>query len=148
MSQSLRENRFELVSRDLAKKLETLSEAQLRELGIAAVKIALERTGVTGEGVDEGLNAHAAGNFGDPLVLKKVESLVNELDKRQWELQAKVESGSVDKSVQTIAFLEARAVHALFFALNQDPLTAAQETLYEAHIVIQELEVLEDLIDR
>jgi hypothetical protein len=55
-----------------------------------------------------------------------------QLDEQQWNLQALIDDGQATSDDQLKAFGRARAVHALWFALDTNPFTAATESIYEA----------------
>ncbi|MFM9559373.1 hypothetical protein ACKI19_44870, partial [Streptomyces caniscabiei] len=68
-----------------------------------------------------------------------VNSLVEELDNLQWDVQDRVDTGDADAHEHLYAFSRARAA--------EDPRSAAMEGLYEAAIAIDDLDSLRDVIE-
>jgi hypothetical protein len=107
-----------------------VAESDRRALGSAlklAVNTALTRTSETQEGlVAAGLALLMSGAFGEFQVRAELGLMVERLDKRAWE------AADVDSSVYARLFARARAVNALWYALDPDVHVAAENAIYEA----------------
>lgn len=142
-----RVNRFELVSRELAGRLEKLTDPDLRKIALAAARMAVSEVGLKHAVVTEALQALAAGGFETPSVRKRLAELVQELDERQWDLQDLVDQNKAPKTAHTTAFRQARAANSLLCAMDSDALGAAQEALYEANTAILKFEEIRRLVE-
>jgi len=88
-----------------------------------------------------------AGRLGDSPVRKDVETLTGELDEAAWTVQDRVDRGLGRQDDYTAAFRKARAAAVWWNALDEDPLRAALEGLYEAHHAIDDADALADVVD-
>lgn len=140
------ENRLELLDRDLSTILEKASVSQQRKATIVASCFAIERTKLSDPIVEQALKAIEIGNLGDESLREKIESLVNQLDEIQWNLQDKMEEVETDMSTYLAAFQQARAANSLYFALDDNALIAANESIYEADAATDDLATLKQLI--
>ncbi len=131
--------RMELIDKALVVRLERASSSQLRAAALAACRLALERTSLTDPIIEEGLKALTAGDYGDPLLRSKLESLVNALDEIQWDLQDLLEEGRIDRATYEAAFNRARAANAVYAALDSDAFEAAADSIYEAYHATDDL---------
>ncbi len=64
---------------------------------------------------------------------KVVREAVQRLDEAAWEAGDEADAGRVSEAAHSAAFARARAAAAVEWALDDDPLTAAVEAVYEAH---------------
>jgi hypothetical protein len=139
--------RLGIIFPDLEKDLKRLSPAGLRDVAAAAAREATRIIGIANTTVEEGIAALAGAHYGDPSLTGRLRSLVEELDGIQWDLQDGVDEGRKEKAAQSKAFREARAVNALYYALQANPLEAALEALYEAHAAIQDVPTIRKLLE-
>lgn len=140
------ENRLELLDPDLSALLKKADSSQLRTAAHMACRFALEKTSLSHQILDQGLEALELGNYGDDSLRTKLESFVNQLDEIQWNLQEKMDEGDTKLSTYLAAFHQARAANSLYFALDADALNAATESVYEAHAATDELATLKQRI--
>jgi len=140
------ENRLELLDRDLSTLLKKASVSQQRNAALIASKFATKRTSLNNPIVAQALKAIELGNYSDESLREKIESLVNQLDEIQWDLQDKMEEGEIDISTYLAAFQQARAANSLYFALDDNALIAANESIYEADAATDDLATLKQLI--
>jgi hypothetical protein len=124
--------RLNTIAPDLVEELERREEAQLRVAAESVVRAALRAADVRDESVEQGLTALGAGRYGDPDVRSAVKGLADRLDELAWDIQERVDAGEADQKDYLAAFRKARAATALWFALDEDPRTAAIEAAYEA----------------
>jgi hypothetical protein len=120
------------IAPDLVEQLEGESEAQLRRTAEAVVDAALRATKVGSGTVKQALAALQAGRHGALEERRVVKQLADRLDESAWDLQDRVEAGEAGRDEYLDEFRRARAVTALWFALEPDPLVAAVEVAYEA----------------
>ncbi|GEM_PF-1481126 len=140
------ENRLKLLDRDLSALLEKASVSLQRNAAIIASRFAIERTSLSDPIVDRALKAIELGNFSDDSLREKIESLLNQLDEIQWNLQDKMEEGETDISTYLAAFQQARSANSLYFALDDNALIAATESIYEADAATDDLATLKQII--
>ncbi len=118
---------------ELARRVLAAPEAACRSLAAGAAEAALS---VVGAPADERLlaarEAVRLGNVGDSHVRSALQTLVEELDEAAWDIQDQVEAGRRPYEEYQSAFERARAINALWFALDPDPRVAAGEACYEA----------------
>lgn len=124
--------RLSSIAPDLVEQLEGEPEAQLRRTAEAVVEAALRATEVGNGTVKQALDALHAGRYGAPEERRAIKQLADRLDESAWDLQDRVEAGEADQDEYLDEFRRARAVTALWFALEPDPLVAAVEAAYEA----------------
>jgi hypothetical protein len=124
--------RLSTIAPDLVEQLEREPEPRLRALTEGVVDAALRATDVQDEAVERALEALRAGRYGDSAERDAAKRLADELDEVAWDLQERVDAGEADQEDYLAAFRRARAVAALWFALDEDPPTAAMEAAYEA----------------
>jgi hypothetical protein len=139
------QTRLELIAPELPAGLAHLPEPQLRGVALAAATFALEQTGLDDPVLGQALAAVRQDRRDDPGLRGRVESLVDTLDERQFELQEAVDNGEGDKVAQSAAFARARAANAVFYALDPDAFTAATDVLYEAYAATGDLERVREL---
>jgi hypothetical protein len=143
------ESRLDLLSPNLVKKLSPAAEQKLRRITVAACKIALSRTELKSSLIDQSIEALEGSQSIDRWFLRqKLESYTNQLDKLQWDLREQVDSGMETMDKYLKAFGNARTINALYFALDSDPYFAAAETIYEVYAATNDLQALEEEINR
>jgi hypothetical protein len=86
------------------------------------------------------------GRYDDVSRREQLDILVERLDAQQWDLQDAVAAGHADEGAYLLAFAQARAAHAVYFALDADPFIAATEAIYEAQAAIDEIDVIRAVI--
>lgn len=142
----MKENRLELLDRDLSTLLQKASVSQQRNAALIASQFAIERTSLNNPIVAQALKAIESGNYGDEFLREKIESLVNQLDEIQWDLQEKMDAGEAELSTYLGAFQQARSANSLYFALDDDAFNAATESIYEADAATDDLASLKQKI--
>lgn len=140
------ENRLELIAPVLSAQLLRADERVLRRVALAVCQFAVQRTGLANDPVVASIDVLILNRATAHELRQRVESLVAQLDELQWQLQDAVERGEVDNGAYLAAFHRARAVHAVWFALDDNPVIAAIEATYEAHAATDDLPGLEELI--
>jgi hypothetical protein len=140
------ENRLKLIAPELDTRLQQTSSTKLRAIALAVSEIAVQDISLSNPVIDAALEALRTENFGNSKLLKQLETLIEQLDDIQLDLQERVEQGEVDEAEHLAAFSRARAVNSLLFALNADPLTAATGAIYEANAAIDNLEALNKVV--
>ncbi|MBE9227300.1 hypothetical protein IQ264_17885 [Phormidium sp. LEGE 05292] len=140
------ENRLELLDSDLSTLLKKASVSQQRNAALVASQFAIERTSLNDPIVAQALKAIEIGNYGDESLREKIESLVNQLDEIQWDLQEKMDAGEAELSAYLGAFQQARSATSLYFALDADAFNAATESIYEADAATDDLVTLKQRI--
>jgi hypothetical protein len=84
------------------------------------------------------------GRVGDSSERRAVNSLVEELDDLQWNVQDRVGAGEATPGEHLEAFARARAAASAAFAAEDDARSAAMEGFYEAATAIDDLDALLD----
>lgn len=129
----------------LVRQLEAANPDEQRAVALAAAQMAIMRTQRREYRLDA---AVAANRIGDCAEREDVRVLSDELDEVAWTIQARVHQGVAAEEEYTRAFTRARAASALFFALDENPLRAAIQSVYEAHHAIGDAEALRQVLDR
>lgn len=142
----MKENRLELLDQDLSALLQKASVSQQRNVALIASQFALERNSLNDPIVTQALKAMEIGNYDDESLREKIESLVNQLDEIQWDLQEKMDAGEAELSAYLTAFQQARSANSLYFALDTDAFNAATESIYEADAATDDLVTLKQRI--
>ncbi len=83
-------NRLELIDPELSAYLLSASIAQQRARSAIACKFALAKTGISATIIDKGLEAIKGGVPGNEMLRSRLESFINQLDEKQWDLQEKM----------------------------------------------------------
>jgi hypothetical protein len=136
-------SRLSTIAPDLAAWLEHQSRERLRVAAANAAHLAVERTRLTDLRLDAALTALRNGRFGRMAEQSGVQQLVDELDAAAWDLQEKAEVGTVPHQTYIAAFRRARAAASVGFALGSDALSAALESVYEAHAATADLDAVQ-----
>ena len=139
--------RLEIEAPDLAAKLRSSRRANLRAAATAIAKLAVEQLSVQDARIDAGLMAAAAQAWGDSPVRADLQQLTAELDEIAWDIQDHAETGATVEADYEDAFRRARAVAALYFALDIDPANAAAESVYEAIHALDDLDLVYTVVD-
>ena len=129
------------VDEQLARDVAAYDETRLRRVTAAVVRLGLDRAQVQDPRLDAALtrlDAAAWGDEDDP-VRAAVRDLVEEWDEVAWDAQDVAESAEGDTAAYDAAFARARAVSAVDFALDRDPLKAALESAYEVQAGLGDL---------
>jgi hypothetical protein len=136
-------SRLSTIAPDLAASLEHQSRERLRGAAANAAHLALERTRLTDPRLDAALTVLRDGQVERMAEQSGVQQLVDELDAAAWDLQEKVEVGTVPYQAYRAAFRRARAAASVGFALGSDALSAALEAVYEAHAATADLDAVQ-----
>lgn len=126
-------NTLNLIDPALTRIVENATEDQLRKMTLVACELACKENRLNHPLIEQALTALRSGVYGNQVLKEQVEKLTEELDETQWDIQDKVEQGSADQDEYTIAFQRARAASAIYSALDDDPLEAAINALYEVN---------------
>jgi len=138
--------RLSTVASDLVERIEGASEAVLRQSTGKAAQYAVEQVGLRHEIASRALATLDDHEFGESEERRAVESLVNELDERAWDIQDQVEQAQATEEQYLATFTQARAASAIWFALDEDPRKAALEAVYEAYAATGDLARLRQLV--
>ena len=130
--------RLELELPELVHALERLPRARLRQLAVLACEEALARTSLDQPPIISAMHMLKLGDYGDTPVRAELGVLVSALDDAQLTIQERVEAGDESQDEYEAVFAQARAASALWYALDSDPLVAAQESMYEAGAALNE----------
>jgi hypothetical protein len=140
--------RLGTVAADLVDLVLRASADTARQIAASAAEYAVDMNSLTDRTITVALAAARKGTTGEQSVRTAVEELAEALDERQWNVQARVESGEADEEQHLKAFRAARAAAAVRFALDDDPVKAALEATYEAHAATGDLQELRKIIGR
>ena len=124
--------RLNTIAPDIVEELEREEEPQLRLAAERVAGAALQEADVRDETVDRALTALRAGRYGESEERSAVKAFADRLDELAWDIQEQVDTGEAEQEDYLTAFRKARAATALWFALDEDPRTAAIEAAYEA----------------
>lgn len=134
---------------ELADKLRHLDEPTLRRVAKVAAELGLELRPVDDPSVASGLEV-LRGRQPRASVRDKLQRYAEELDRAQWELEEQLDAygeGPAEEE-QAAAYERARAAQTVWAALDNDPVTAALDSLYELTGVIgDEPDVLQRLVE-
>jgi hypothetical protein len=130
--------RLDLIDPELSAMLQHLSARQLRHITATVCNLALERTGVRDPVIAAAMEALKTGQDGGVSLRERLGFLVERLDQKQWDMQDAVDAEHAKNDAYIHAFAQARATHAVYFALDADPFTAATEAIYEAHAAMND----------
>lgn len=140
---------LDLSHRELADELRQSDEPTLRRVARVAAELGLELRPVDDPSVASALDALRGGQP-RASVRDRLQPLVEELDTAQWELEEQLDAygeGPAEDE-HAAAYERARAAQTLWAALDDDPVTAALDSLYELTGVIgDEPDVLQRLVE-
>ena len=139
-------HRLDSVARDLRAQLEGLDDGELRRIAHAVAHRAVSQTRLEETSVGDAFEA--VGRPGQAAVREVVREAVQRLDEEAWEAGDEAEAGRGSEAAHAAAFARARAAAAVEWALDDDPLTAALESVYEAHAAGVPLDDLRADVDR
>ncbi|QQS39221.1 hypothetical protein IPM62_01230 [Candidatus Woesebacteria bacterium] len=125
------ELRIELVFPGLLEVISKVSTDVQRSIAYNVAKLAIEHAGLKGDFVDEAVANMELGNTNEALQ-SKVKVYVERLDNEAYALEAKRQENNPYEKRYLTAFRKARAANALYYALDNDELRAATESIYEA----------------
>lgn len=128
----MEEQRVRLIDPSLSASLGKASSSQLRAAKLAACFFAIQSTQLWVPVISKAVEILERDEAIDSMLHNELESFVNELDEKQWDLQDALEEGKVDEATYITAFKEARAANAVYVAFNSDPFWAAADSVYEA----------------
>ncbi|PKO11945.1 MAG: hypothetical protein CVU39_26780 [Chloroflexi bacterium HGW-Chloroflexi-10] len=141
--------RLYILNPNFVQKLLHLDEQKLKKISNAVCNFALERNNIKAPLVLRGLEFLKGTTLDDRASLKiQLENLLAKLDDIQWNLHEQVDLGTESTENYILAFCNARAVNALLYALDEDPYVAAAESIYEANAATNNLQALEDVINK
>ena len=131
----------------LSARLDRASSEQQRAAALAAARMATMRAGLADLRIEAANQAVGTDRFGNSPERDAIEALLEELDNAAWILQ-EAAGGGASNPVYLLAFRKARAAGALWSAMDEDPLRAAIEAIYEAHHAIADADALRLLVDK
>lgn len=120
----------------LRRMLIEASDEARRRVALTVSRLAVSRAGISDPRLGAALEQLLRGKYGDSPERSALRALTEELDDAAWGIQDRVELGAADKADYAKAFMTARAVNAVWYALDPDPLAAAVEATYEAAAAI------------
>ncbi|MFI5492375.1 hypothetical protein [Actinoplanes sp. NPDC051859] len=138
--------RMTTVDEQLARDVARYDPARLRRLTAAIVRHGLDQAPVADPRLTAGLTQLDAGPWGDTAIRADLQGLVDELDEIAWDAQEAAEEGDGDEAEYDVTFARARAAHALFFALDADPVRAALESAYEVQAGLGDFPAVEAIL--
>jgi hypothetical protein len=124
--------RLDILPGNLSEQITKATDEQKRAICLAACKLAVQRTGASEQLVEAALRSLEQGRYENGSVTAGLKRLVDDLDARYFDAQELYRAGKGTKEAYLALFQKARAVNAVLFAFNKDPLIAACESLYEA----------------
>jgi hypothetical protein len=136
---------------DLARRLDTAGESQLRRVTAAIAKAAAERVGLSHPVIAEALAHLSAATPPHPSLRGRVQRLAEQLDAEYFALSRPYdERDEYPKTAPEVgsAFSKARAASAVATALGSDAFTAAADAAYEAVVATDDSEYLTAIADR
>lgn len=139
-------SRLTAVAPDLVEALTHQSVAALQVVAKTVADWVVDRAGLVDPRVDAGLAALRQGNLGPSTERSELQLLVVQLDEQAWDIQDQLDAGSATDEEYLAAFGLARAGSAIWYALDNDALQAALESVYEAQAASGELEILRELV--
>ena len=122
--------RLAMAAPDLAARLKSLTEEQLRGETSVAVRAALTHTGLTDPTIAKALGLD--GREPNLSLRTSVEAVAARLDEEAWSIQER----EGDTAEYLAVFGRARAASAAYFALDPDVQGSADDALYEAQAAL------------
>jgi hypothetical protein len=141
--------RLSALDRDFYSLLIQQSDDHLRLLALTACQIAVQKAGLKYPAIDNALRTLIERKPLDSSEVAELGKLVMALDATQKELNDRVTLGKTSALGGRQATSQARAANAVYLAANEDPLYAALEAVYEAHIATDDWPALKSaLLDK
>ena len=122
--------RLAMAAPDLAARLESLTEEQVRGEVSVAVRAALTHTGLTDPTIAKALGLD--GREPDLSLRTAVEAVATRLDEEAWSIHER----EGDTAQYLAVFGRARAASAAYFSLDPDVRGSADDALYEAQAAL------------
>jgi hypothetical protein len=138
--------RLSTIAPDLVTLLEQQQSEQLRKVAARAANLAIERTHLRELRIDYALAALREGRLGSTPERSAIQYLTDELDEIAWDAQERMEAGIGSRQDYSTAFRRARAAASVGFALDSNALTAALESVYEAHAAVADLDAVRAIV--
>jgi len=110
--------RLDTLPDNLAEQIATTTDEQKRAICLAACKLAVERTGVSGQLVEVALRSLETGRNNDASVIAELKRLVDDLDAKYFDAEQLYEAGKGTKEAYLALFQKARAANAVLFAFT------------------------------
>ena len=134
------------LSKDVADKLDNIGDRERREAALLACKRAISRRGPATPEIARGLRMLESGIYGEEGAISAIQRLVEEIDMQYFAAQERYDAGQGDEATFLKLFRAARAASAVAFALDNDPLTAAVWSIYEASAALGDHEDVDALL--
>lgn len=143
------ESRLDLLNRNLVQKISQANEKKLRKIASTACEIALSHTDIKSPLINLAKKElEESTPVGRSALLIPLKILIDSLDEIQWNLKEQVDLGTETMQNYLKAFCNARAINALYCALDVNPFIAAAESIYEAYAATNDLKTLEESINK
>jgi hypothetical protein len=137
--------RLAAVSSELARAVDRLPANVMREVALAAARLAGQRTGLPPR-LYELLESSRDDAAVRDRVRREAQAESRDLDERQWNLGELFSTGNVDEATYLREFRRARAAAAVAAAANADARTAAFDALYEAIHAVDDIDAVASLV--
>lgn len=140
----------DLENPDLAQKVRSMGAEDLRRLALSAAEYALARYPIEDVRVTNARGHLRGGKTGPSLARDELMAVVDEYDAIGFDLGDTLDAyGQGAKRQEYLdAYCRARAAHALWYALDDDPVTAALDALYEASATTEGWGELSALVEK
>lgn len=142
--------RLELVEPDFARSLQQRDPRELRQIAALAADHALERFPIDDSRVSNAREKLRRGETGAGIERDQLMTLVEEFDELGFDLGDTLDADGqgANREAYLEAYYRARAAHALWFALDDDPVLAALDALYEAEAATRRMADLKALTEK
>ncbi len=138
---------LELIDHELMNKLQNLSPSQRGWLAREICGLAVRQSGVIDPLVDRAFDATGRTDESMPTLRKEVQVLIDQLDDIYFSLQESYEAGQASLTDVYVAFNKARAVNAVYFALDDNSIENLGEVIYEVLAIISDHAVVRQLVE-
>jgi len=123
------------ISPELVDKLRRSTDETRHQIVERACLLAVQRADVATPKLTEALELIRRRSFGVLDLRSQLDALAQELDEIAWDIQDRIQAGDATEAEYRRAFVKARAVAAIGFALDGS-LAASFDSLYEAYYAI------------
>jgi len=145
-------NRLETIAKNLSERIVAANSIQLKEASIVACKLAIQATCLDFAIILESLEQIQQEGSLTKERVAELNDLVALLDDKYFDIQEKAGDNQDLQTEALCFFRQARAVSALSFVCEEDPITAANECIYEAAMAFDDrsefFSVIEDIISK
>jgi hypothetical protein len=138
--------RLSALDQDFYRLLLRQSDDRLRLTALTACQFAVQKVGLKYPAIENALRTMSERKPLDTAEAAELGKLVMALDATQKELNDRVTLGKTSALGGKLATCQARAANAVYLAANDDPLYAALEAVYEAHIATEDWPALKIIL--